>query len=505
MPIYKGGNALKIYKGSYKPVNWYRGSQKVCGWKNSTLTGESASFDGTYDDTAAVSVAGNSEQAVTVQGKNLFDKSKAKYSTYNYSYKYITEPIKVGTGSPITLSVNIPFDKTVTNRYLYITSETGNLLGIQLDFGTSGQRSFTRTATTDYVRIIVVNYVVGNSTELNAMLDSLQLEINSTATAYEPFVPNSPSPDYPSAVNSAEGKLINGGKNLFDIDYFLSLTDNSTYYEKDVDGNLIQKAPDYRGSYPDLIELPAGTYTMTINTTNWRFLFKRIEAISTYTFTLPSTGYLALNSWASAGTNLGKVQLERGATPTSYEPFYGYDLTTMPVLRKIGTVADTWNPATGEVTRRIGVKVFDGTEPGWAGYTTRTNTICCNINFGAIGFQKSLCTHFENVNSAWANDYECYGDHSSVAYKYFVVSKSRLGVLEEDSNSVKVDKFKAYLAAQYAAGTPVTVYYQLATPTTESVTPVTIPTYPKTTIIEQDSTVKATIEATAKVADPEPA
>ena len=49
---------------------------------------------------------------------------------------------------------------------------------------------------------------------------------------------------------------------------------------------------------------------------------------------------------------------------------------------------------------------------------------------------------------------------------------------------------REYLAAQYAAGTPVTVYYVLATPTTETVTAPTIPTTGGTATIDVDTTVK---------------
>ena len=50
--------------------------------------------------------------------------------------------------------------------------------------------------------------------------------------------------------------------------------------------------------------------------------------------------------------------------------------------------------------------------------------------------------------------------------------------------------FKAYLAAQYAAGTPVKVYYAMKTPETKTVEPVEIPTLNGTTVIDVDTAVK---------------
>lgn len=58
------------------------------------------------------------------------------------------------------------------------------------------------------------------------------------------------------------------------------------------------------------------------------------------------------------------------------------------------------------------------------------------------------------------------------------------------TNYTTVADFKSYLAAQYAAGTPVKVYYVLATPETKTVEPVEIPTLNGTTVIDVDTAVK---------------
>ena len=59
-------------------------------------------------------------------------------------------------------------------------------------------------------------------------------------------------------------------------------------------------------------------------------------------------------------------------------------------------------------------------------------------------------------------------------------------------SSTTVDDFKSYLAAQYAAGTPVKVYYVMKTPETKTVEPVQIPTINGTTVIDVDTAVKPT-------------
>ena len=63
------------------------------------------------------------------------------------------------------------------------------------------------------------------------------------------------------------------------------------------------------------------------------------------------------------------------------------------------------------------------------------------------------------------------------------ISKAIIGYTQEDSDEQIKSKFKAWLAAQHAAGTPVTVYYELAEPVITQHTPTAIPAiYPTTTV-----------------------
>ena len=163
---------------------------------------------------------------------------------------------------------------------------------------------------------------------------------------------------------------------------------------------------------------------------------------------------------------------------------------TLPTLRKIGTVADTYNPETGVLVQRIGKKVFDGTE-AWGSYIGGdAKNFVYNLSIGdaKVENQTSQCSHFKNVNSAWSTiGLGTYCDHPSVTQRYF------------QTNIPTVAQFKAYLAQQYANGTPVTVYYQLATPVVTTFTKTALPTYKPTTVIESDSTVKGNVSADYKL------
>ena len=59
-----------------------------------------------------------------------------------------------------------------------------------------------------------------------------------------------------------------------------------------------------------------------------------------------------------------------------------------------------------------------------------------------------------------------------------------------DDGYQDIDTWKAYLAAQHAAGTPVTVYYELAEPVITQHDPAVIPAvYPMTTVYAEDGNV----------------
>lgn len=168
---------------------------------------------------------------------------------------------------------------------------------------------------------------------------------------------------------------------------------------------------------------------------------------------------------------------------------------TLPTLRKIGTVADTYNPETGVLAQRIGKKVFDGTE-NWvqnlvtsgSGYRYSFPLPDTNIRVDAstnnIGMAK--CSHF-NLLDVGGTDYSKTG---------FTIVTGTLWVYKNGETSTQL---KTYLADQYAKGTPVSVYYPLTTPVVTTLTKTALPTYKPTTVIESDSTVKGNVSADYKL------
>ena len=122
------------------------------------------------------------------------------------------------------------------------------------------------------------------------------------------------------------------------------------------------------------------------------------------------------------------------------------------VLRKVGDYADSYDATTGKITRRVGVKVLNGTEE-WILNTNNNNSsvysdnTITNRQIGVNG----ISTHFASNQSTTTYGGSFYG-----------VSSQRINFSIVDI-ATDVPTWKSWLSSH-----PVTVYYPLATETTEN-------------------------------------
>ena len=166
----------------------------------------------------------------------------------------------------------------------------------------------------------------------------------------------------------------------------------------------------------------------------------------------------------------GSSSQARIPTPTAPIDMINYKQGLVE-LRKVGTIKDTLThgSANATITRNVGVKVFDGTEDFAlvSGYTdifrTPNNAVypsdfasnpdsnvgLCN-NYKIVSTSTSLASTLQNNEMGW-------NTNGALAVR--------------DSRFTTAAQFKAWLAQMYAAGTPVVIYYPLATATTESILP----------------------------------
>ena len=157
---------------------------------------------------------------------------------------------------------------------------------------------------------------------------------------------------------------------------------------------------------------------------------------------------------------------EGDPSPDNMRPISGWDSATLthndtPITIQLGQTiyGGTLDAVTGEGSEEWKLVEFDGTET-WSKYAGATKdgviVFVIVIPDAALGFQTSICNQFKNLDTAWSRGIPwTYSDYPTLPNKYFCVQTSKFP---------DVDSWKSYLAAQYAAGTPVQVCYKLDTP-----------------------------------------
>ena len=156
-------------------------------------------------------------------------------------------------------------------------------------------------------------------------------------------------------------------------------------------------------------------------------------------------------------------------------------------LFSAGSYADTQEIVSGAITRKCGVKVFDGTET----WTMASNNDASGNKVFFTPFEDRatgsnnfvlLCTHYEQAPA---------GGYASLTTGKFLYSTNAANVqvyFDGGTITTKAD-WQDYLAEQYAAGTPVIVVYPLAEATTESVAGQSLSTAAGTNVVSVNAEV----------------
>ena len=199
---------------------------------------------------------------------------------------------------------------------------------------------------------------------------------------------------------------------------------------------------------------------------------------ATFTPNADEEVYLSLlctnDTTLSGDCTFSNIQLEIGSAATEYEPYRamgGGTVTPTEPLYGLPGAEDTVEMSTDgdvTVTRRTGVKILTGTE-NW--YTMG------EWNPGSIAVLDILpdckpVNDTSEVTTARCSHFPAYTANSVVhviSGDGFAINHGT-GLYIRISGCETVDDCKAYLAAQYAAGTPVTIVYELAAPETEALT-----------------------------------
>lgn len=159
---------------------------------------------------------------------------------------------------------------------------------------------------------------------------------------------------------------------------------------------------------------------------------------------------------------------------------------TAEMLLKVWNYADEQEILSWNITRMVGIKVFDGTE-NWknlSGYFNISKTdLGSNSTVMPSNSHNMICSHFEIKDGTFIDGAGIGGNY--VNFKY-------------DSIATVLANWKTWLADQYAAWTPVIIVYPLAEETTESVAGQTmnIPAWNSTIWVVQASLDNLELEAT---------
>lgn len=460
------------------PIECFTSSNKL---RNYRIYGNTIQ-DGTPELENPVDVQGCGEQT-----ENLFDKDTAvvyhAYITGGGKWFYATD----STSVRIRVKPNTQYTLSTEGTYKIF-----RILEVQSDDIPTEQNEYPQIPSILIMRgedqshctfktSKNAKYIVfqSNISVVNKWLSELMLvEGNSIRSDYIPY-----GYKIPVTVN---------GINLFDVKSFINpnnTTENAPYFVKstaryafsfpvDIGETYIlsfytqniEEVParlDYCVCYGRQIGYSQKNNNLSIRTKN----AKDVWRIATITFT-------AMGDWISIqGSNnyFKEIMLIKGSVIPDYEPYH--EPITTPVyigsepLHKIGDYADYIDFKRGVVVRHIKKAVLTGDE-NWINdvhdanhdvYRTENfaNFRTWTTSVGDVGiFRCNQILYMQPPYPSGLYDRIVLFDDNVHQHTLYFSTKKSIGI---DT----VDKFKAFLSAQYEAGTPVTVWYVLAEPEEE--------------------------------------
>lgn len=162
------------------------------------------------------------------------------------------------------------------------------------------------------------------------------------------------------------------------------------------------------------------------------------------------------------------IMIAQGTEPVPFVPYVEPSITPLPIprpLRRVGDVKDKCvtrqeyeSAEKLVVTYNVGFVELDGTE-NWRGGVDKQKELIMSNFVSATTKKKQFCSHA-------AFEFNLHGAGFYIVENILVFGANYTG------KQLSLDEFKAYLAAQKEAGTPVQVAYQLATPEVYATDPV---------------------------------
>lgn len=324
----------------------------------------------------------------------------------------------------------------------------------------------------------IVYYASGLGT--SATISDIQVEIGAEATEYEPYtggVP-SPNPDYAQEMQAVEiGDLYSVGKNLLNNKNFKNKSNGdttgvATETGVTITGNyfvyyVIDNVPKNTDLYLSYTKSGAGRNLVSIyDNENFDNLITSKTDGSSISFNVGEHESIVIVFYCSSGTantsTYSNIMLNVGDTAEPYTPYTGADTVTLDkplILRALPNgVCDTYED--GVITRRVGVVELDGSEDERWGYQSDVNVFATQIGGVGVRNRGCLCDKIQYApvgKNPQQLAYLCCGFNPKAKYS------STFYIKAVDEFNLSLDDFKTYLQSN-----PITVWYELATPTTEA-------------------------------------
>ena len=307
----------------------------------------------------------------------------------------------------------------------------------------------------------------------------MQIEYGDTAHDFEVYTGGmpSPNPEYPQEVkgiDKIEGKIV--GKNLFDINQFLNdcnqtLNNDGTVTLKSSSGKYYVDFPATENMYIEYVVVR----NSSLGKANMQIFYKD----GTYTYAMTQRGdlnivhriklgkavdYISVLAWSNI--TVKDIRIVISQTTTDYQPYIEQSISytlSNPLYKLSDTVYDYIDLNKGKIVRNVGVIEFDGSGSDFDGaYITDHIKTYRFVNSGMNKLTNTTiikCNKF--INNEQNSDEERIRivDVNNNKYLYLYVNVDRLDMSLDIQTRINT----------FLQQNPITVYYQLSTPTEEDI------------------------------------
>ena len=308
----------------------------------------------------------------------------------------------------------------------------------------------------------------------------IQIEEGETATPYQEYYDGYKISGKSCGRNLFDGIIEEGAISGVSGADLLSDTNNRTGYIR------VEPNKDYRFSKNGAIQ----NSNIYYYSKDKKFLS---HETNTTIYTSKECVYIRLSWGKTTVTNEDILQINEGTNILPYEPYkettYSYILDE-PLRSLPNGVCDEIDLTSGVLTRRVGKVVIDGSE-NWYAWTNIQMIQDTHVAFTLGHYFIGTNYKASNENNLLCNNFAISDNYSTInnskPYRLCALNNHELYALQFKIEktalvSADCDGFKQWLQAN-----PTTVYYRLAEPTTEQLTPEQLKSFDSTTHIISDN------------------